>query len=90
MEALIGHSINLLIIAHPFEEVAIKLRYHLSMVTEDSLIIWWSKRVEKWIEEEGILTCIEMLLNDGYRCGLKLDIQRVFSYFTVLFSLTVP
>jgi hypothetical protein len=52
VEALIEHSINLLIIAHtPFEEATIKLRYHLSTVAEDSLIIWWSKRVKKWIEE---------------------------------------
>ena len=37
MEALIAHSINLLIIAHiPFEDAITKLRYHLSTVDEDS------------------------------------------------------
>ena len=82
VEALIAHSINLLIIAHiPFEEATIKLRYYLSTVDEDSLIIWWSKRVKKWIEEEGILTCIEMLLNEDYICGSRLDIQVFFKYF---------
>jgi hypothetical protein len=76
VEALTVHSINLLIIAHiPFEEATIKLRYHLSIVAGDSLIIWWSKRVKKWIEEEGILTCIEILLNDDYGCGLRLEIE---------------
>jgi HEPN domain-containing protein len=82
IEALIAHAINLLIIAHtPFEEATIVLRYHISTVDEDSLIVWWSKRVKRWIEEEGILTCVEMLLNDDCNCGSRLDIQGLFKYF---------
>ena len=45
------------------------------------LIVWWSKRVKRWIEEEGVLTCIEMLLNEDYSCGSRLDIQVFFKYF---------
>jgi hypothetical protein len=50
----------LIIVYISFEGVITKLRYYLSSVDEDSLIVWWSKKVKKWIEDEGMLTCIEM------------------------------